>query len=570
VSLSFGTLAGIVGGLLAGPCALPGTVPADLILRDGRIYTVDPAQPWASAVAVRGGRIVFVGSDRGVRRFRGPGTKVIDLGGRMAMPGVADCHVHILEAFQKAAGTCFLPPGHPLADYIPIIRACAPNQVGTNWVLGYGHSIFDLLKFMRKGGVPKEILDQAVPDRPAAFLEETSHSVWANSRALQALGFDAATPDPPGGVILHDPATGEPNGVLLDAAGEMAMDLALVPNPVLDRLNHEALLEGLAFANRHGITSLCDARCYWKRGYVEAWKRVRDEGRLTVHAVVGLWAYPYLDDRTQIPALAALYSNDPGSRLRFSQIKLYTDGEISHTTAALLQPYRKTLRLAGPQGLHYFDQIRLEHYLTRLGPKGFDFHIHAIGDAGVHDALDAIEAAEAAGAAGGSRHRITHVTLVSPSDVPRFAALDVTADFQMSDNSVFPDRFRKIFGPFLGGKRVRQEALRLRTLYDAGARVILSSDYDVGEISPFAGMQRALTRGPESLPSLAAAIRACTIEPAWVMRQEDRTGTLERGKLADIIVLDRDLFRIPPAQLGDTKVLLTLLEGETVWRAPGF
>ncbi|MFQ5749036.1 MAG: amidohydrolase family protein [Planctomycetota bacterium] len=181
-----------------------------------------------------------------------------------------------------------------------------------------------------------------------------------------------------------------------------------------------------------------------------------------------------------------------------------------------------------------------------------------------------MEAARAAGTAEDSRHRITHVTLVSPSDVPRFAAQGVTADFQMADDSVFPDRFQKVFGPFLGGARVRQEALRLRSLYDAGARVVLSSDYDVGGISPFAGMQRALTRGPESLPSLAAAIRAFTIEPAWRMRKEDRTGTLEKGKLADIIVLDRGLFRIPPSQLGATKVLLTLLEGETVWRAPGF
>ncbi len=549
---------------------------ADLILFNGFIYTVNPTQPSASAIAISNGAIMFVGADQAALSLQGPLTRVIDLNGRMAMPGVHDSHVHILEAFHQATGTCALPTGIPMTDYIPIIQACAPNQVGTNWVLGYGQSIFDLQQFMEAGGSPKAILDQAVPNQPAAFLEETSHSVWANSLALQAAGFTAATPDPPGGVILRDPATGEPNGVLLDSAGEILFDLALTPTPVLEQMNYDALLQGLAFANRNGITSLSDARCYWQRGYVKAWERARDSGTLSVRAIVGLWAYPYIqDDAQQIASLAALYSNDPASKLRFSQVKLYSDGEISHTTAAMLQPYMVDPAffqgpLAGPLGINYFDQARLTNYITQLQAVGFDCHIHTIGDRGVREALNAIEAAQLLPGGANARHRLTHVTLVAPQDVTRFSQLGIIADFQMSDASAFPNTFDFYYGIYLSPAVLAQEPHRLRTIYDTGARVVLSSDYDVGSISPFLGMHHALTRGDESLPTLDAAIAAYTIAPAYLMRQENTVGSLEVGKRADLIVLDRNLFTIPVAQIPNTQVLMTLLDGAEVWRDPTF
>jgi len=558
------------GGPRAGTQPTP--VPADTLLEDGFIYTVNDVQPTAAAVAVRNGRIVYVGSDRGARAYRGPQTQVIDLDGRMAMPGVHDSHVHILEAFHQAI-TCSIPTGQSIPSYIPLIQSCAPSA-GTNWVLGFGHSIFDMHQFIEAGGSPVDVLDIAVPDRPAVFMEETSHSVWVNSHALQAIGFDALTPDPPGGVILRDTFTNEPNGVLLDAAGEMVMDLALLPNPTLDQMNYDALLEGLAEANRNGLTSLADARCYWRRGYVEAWKRAREEGTLSVRAVVGLWAYPYeLDDAQQIADLTALYSNDPDSLLRFSQVKLYADGEIGTTTAALfspgydLDPFFFFGPLAGQLGINYFDQARLTTYVTQLEAVGFDMHIHAIGNRGVHEALNAVEAAAIAnGGASSARHRLTHVHLVHPQDVPRFAGLNVTADFQPFDAG----DFQFFYGIYLPFGLVPQQAEKLRTLYDAGARVVLSSDYDVGELSPFAGMERALRLGSESLPNIDAAIRAYTIEPAHLLRQEDRVGSIEVGKRADIIVLDRDITSIPVPQLSQTRVLLTLLDGEEVWRDPSF
>ncbi len=535
--------------------------PADFVLQGGMVYTVNAAQPWAEAIAVRDGQIIFVGSTADAQAHVGAQTQVADLGGQMVLPGFHDSHIHLLEAHHQALGTCLLESGISPEAQIPVIQDCAPSQVGTDWVLGFGHSIYDLLDHLDAGGRPPvEILDEAVPDGPALIMEELSHSMWANSAALAAAGIDASTPDPAGGVIGRDPTTGEPNGILFEAAGERLMDLALEPNPVLEELNYQALLEGLDLIRRHGITSVVDGRAYWRRGYVEAWQRVHAEDRLSARSIVSLWAYPDLDDSQQIASLAGMYANDPASLLRFSQIKIYADGEITHTTAALLEPYL-CCRQAGPLGLNVFSQSRLTQYIEQLEPVGFDFHIHAIGDRGVHEALNAIEQ----GSAGdGARHRLTHVEMVQPADVPRFAQLDVTADIQMSHQYVMPEHlFDNAF--LLGNARISERVWRLRDLHQAGARVVLSSDYDVGSVSPFEAMRRALTRGDQSLPDLDAAIRAYTINPAYLMRQEDRVGSIEVGKLADLVIVDRNLFDLPPSQLDGARVVATILAGEVIF-----
>ncbi len=547
--------------------------PADTVFLNGPIYTVAQAQPWATGLAVTEGEIVYVGDSAGAAAYIGPATRVIDLAGRLALPGLHDSHVHILEASHQAQATCFLPAGVPPESQIARLIACAPNQVGTDWVLGYGYSIWDLRDHIDAGGRPPvEILDTAVADRPVAILEETSHSVWANTLAIEAAGFDTATEDPVGGVIVRD-QTGKPNGIFLDAAGEILLDLALAPNPELQVMNREALLFGLQLARANGITSLVDARGHWRRGYIEAYQQVEAEGLLTARVVVSLWAYPYLDDAAQIAALTALYSNDPNRRLRFSQVKVYTDGEISHTSAALLDPYL-CCTLAGPRGLNYFDEARLTKYLIALQAAGFDFHIHAIGDRGVHQALNAIEAAAnscsppAIAPCADRRHRLTHVEMVQPSDIPRFAALGVTADLQMSHPGVEPSSlFDLAF--LLGITRIEERQWRLRDLYEAGANVVLSSDYDVGSLSAFEAMERAISRGDQSLPDLAAAVRAYTINAAYLMRQENLVGSLEVGKRADIIVVDRNIFEIPIPQISETGVDLTMVDGTIVFGDPG-
>lgn len=542
-----------VGEIAVAP---PPPAPADHVIL-GPAYTVDPAQPWAQAVGLRGGEIVYVGDAAGAVAFQGPNTAVHQLSAdQTLLPGMHDAHVHILESFHPAV-SCLVTGGQSPTAMARQASRCRVSA-GTSWVLGWGFRIDDLLFAPRN---PKAYLDAWFPHTPVAIMEETSHATWVNSEALRQLGIDATTPDPVGGVISRDPFTGAPDGLLLDSAGELPWDEALIPNPTLRAQNEAALRAGLAAANRNGITSLCDARGYWQRGHLEAWEAVEAAGDLSVRAIVGLWAYPTMDTDVLITELTARYRNTPGDRLRFNQVKLYADGIVTNTTAALIDPYL-TWTFAGPRGLFYFDQTRMQRLVTELGAVGFDMHIHTIGDGAVHDALNAIEAAGPTS----QRHRLTHVELVDPADVPRFEQLGVTADMQISAWTL-PQHLHDE-DVFLGAQRVDQRAWPLRDLYDTGAHVVLSSDYDVGDLSPFKGMERAVNRGPQSLPSVDAAIRAYTMEPAWLMRQEDLVGSIEVGKRADLIVVDRNPLTTP--DLGNTRVLLTLVDGAPVYRRPGF
>ncbi|MGB0387200.1 MAG: amidohydrolase [Ardenticatenaceae bacterium] len=532
---------------------------ADLVLRNGAIYMVDEAKTWAEAVAVQDERIVFVGSNEGVSAYIGDQTTIIDLEGKMVLPGFHDSHMHPLESGSSVATTCQLTADTPPEQYINQLRECAPNQVGTNWVLGGGHSIHTLLESER---LPIDILDEAIPDRPAVMLEQTSHSVWVNSQALQAAGIDANTPDPAGGIIDHDPDTGELTGILFENAGNMTLDLAFARNAELDELAYQGLLFGLEQIALNGITSVVDARLYWQRGHLEVWQRAVNQDTLTARAVLGLWAYPHLDDTEQIQSLISMYSNDPNSLLRVSQVKMYSDGLIENGTAALLAPYNESLGVTSDTGMTYFDQTRLTRYVTELERAGFDLHIHTIGDRAVREGLNAIESAQNTnGNTINRRHRLTHVELIDAADRPRFAQLGVIADFQMGE--LADPNHATHLEPLIGDRA--SEVLPIRALHDAGVTVTMSSDWDVNPISPFQGIEPALMRGDKSLPDLDAAIRAYTINAAYLMRQENRTGSIEVGKFADLIVLSQNIFDIPVEEISQTTVLRTILGGETVY-----
>ncbi len=530
---------------------------ADLVLQNGALYTINPEQEWAEALAVADGEIVFVGTDAEAEAFIGTGTQVVNLGGRMVLPGFHDIHAHPLEA-SSSAFTCFLPSGRDPESLIPSIRACSQAQDDTEWLVGFGHSIEPLLRADRP---PVEIMDEAVSNRPVIIMEETSHSMWVNTAALEAARIDGDTPNPPGGIIVKDRFTGAVNGILMDNAGDIVLDLALRPTPQLDQRNYQDLLFGLRLLALNGITTVGDARTYWRRNYHEAWLQAEQAGTLTVRAVLSLWAYPHLGDQ-QLNRLRSLYRNDPEALVRMSHVKVYSDGLIGNTTAALLEPYNLDLGLLPENtGLNYFDEARLTQFITELETTGFDFHIHTIGDRGVHEALNAIEAAAAANGPLDRRHRLTHLELVDEVDLPRFAELGVIADMQVSGRFALPQNFGDAVR-YIGDRAFGQFALR--SLYDAGARVTLSSDYDVSSLSPFVGIENALSKGDESLPNLDAALRAYTIDAAYAMRQEDRAGTLEVGKWADLVVLDQNLFEIDTNAISTTQVLTTMVGGRVV------
>lgn len=535
----------------------PGTESTTLVLVNGKIYTVDQANPWAEAVVIKDGIITYVGTSAEARQRHDGTAKVIDLEGRMALPGLHDVHMHPLEAGSEYVA-CTLEETGTLDEWQTQIRQCHQQTAGTGWLLGWGHTLDTLTE---SNTSPRALLDAISTTRPIVIMEATSHSVWVNSKALSLAGIGADTPHPVGGAILKD-REGKPNGILLDAAGDQVFDLAYQAAPDLRDDNYNALLYGLEQAASNGITSLVDARVYWKRGHLDAWQRAEKEESLTARVTLSLWAYPAMDDTMQLAALKAMYRDDTNSLLRINQVKLYSDGILHNRTAALNEPYLDYVDEVGPYGLNYFSKERLTQYTTELERTGFSMHIHAIGDRGVKESLDAIETARSVNGDMDQRHRLTHVELVADDDKSRFAGLNVTADFQLAGDFTHPENFHWV-EPLIGERAYGM--LPVRDIYDSGANVTLSSDWDVSTLSPFTGMQNALSRGAQSLPSLDAVIRAYTINGAQVMRQESYAGSIETGKWGDITVIDRNLFELPVSEIGNTKVDLTILGGEIVY-----
>ena len=530
-----------------------------LALVNGQIYTVNNEQAIHEAVVMEGDEITFVGSTKNAQAFIGEQTEVIDLLGKMVLPGLHDTHLHPLEAGLDEI-KCTLDSEQGLNQWLAELKVCAANNTQQEWLLGWGHNINTLLA---SNTSPKKWLDAIESERPMAIMEATSHSVWVNSKALQLAGITATTTHPQGGAILKD-SIGDPSGVLLDSAGDLIFDLALAPTPSRMESNYQGLLYGLEQVAKNGITSIADARVYWRRNYLETWQRAQKENQLTARTVLGLWAYPDMSDAEQLNKLKSMYSNNEGSLLRVNQVKLYSDGITHNTTAALLSSYEDYFEEVGPKGLNYFDKDRLALYASELQAVGFNMHIHAIGDRGVQESLDAIEYAQnKAGLSYSARHRITHVEMVNEEDINRFAQLGVIADFQLAGDFTKPEYFHEM-EPLIG--RRAHDMLPVNDVYQTGATITLSSDWDVSALSPFVGMQNALTRGVQSLPSLDAVIRAYTINGAYSLGQEDITGSIEVGKKADMIIIDQNLLNIPLQNIAKTKVLKTIFAGEIIYQ----
>jgi len=531
---------------------------ATQVFTNGEIYTVNKQQQWAQAVAIKGNKIVFVGDNDTVNDFIGANTKVTDLAGKMMMPGFHDVHMHPIEsASENTQFSISVDETNP-ENFISKIKQASLDNPGTGWLIGYGHSIFTLLDSARS---PLAIIDEAVSNRPVIIMEQTSHSMWVNSAALALVGFNKNTPNPTGGRILHDEVTGELNGILIDNAGNIVMDIAMAPTTQSLKNDYDGLVEfTLPELAKHGITSISDARSFWQRDDHKTWLKAENNNALTARVSVGLWAYPGANDDEQLEDLKALYSDENDSLLRFNQIKLYSDGILINTTSAMLSAYNIDLiGIPENKGLNYFSQTRIEKYIAELEPAGFDFHMHAIGDRGIREALNAVENA----ASDEGRHRITHVEVIDPDDIPRFAQLNVTADAQVAGDFTNPENWHEN-DELIGAVR-SDNAVPIKSLDSAGARVTLSSDWNVSPFNPFLGLQNAVTRAPQEL-SLAKAIEAYTINSAYVMRQEDKVGSIEVGKLADLVVLDRNIFDINENTINRTKVVTTVFNGEVIYQ----
>ncbi|HWO71191.1 MAG TPA: amidohydrolase family protein [Actinomycetota bacterium] len=546
---------------------------ADLVLAGGAVYTVDAARRWARAVAVRAGRIVAVGGDDEVRGLVGPRTEVVDLRGRMLLPGFQDAHVHPppggLEMLR-----CNLSDAHSLEDYRRLVAAYAAAHPEAPWILGGGWS----MDVFPGGNPPKEELDALVPDRPAFLPSRDGHSAWVNSRALELAGITRETPDPPDGRIERRP-DGEPMGTL----HEGAMDLVakLVPPPTLDE-HLEGLRVAQAYLHSLGITAWQDAIVGGHYDTYEAYLRAASEGWLTARVVGALWWDRHRGEE-QVGELLDRRERGSVGRFRATSVKIMQDGVVENFTAGVLEPYLDAEgRPTANRGKSFVDPEALRAHVARLDALGFQVHFHAIGERAVRECLDAVEAARRANGWNDLRHHIAHIQIVHPDDVPRFRALGVVANGQPLW-AVNEPQMTELTIPFIGPERARWQ-YPFGSLVRSGAALAFGSDWSVSSPDPLWGIHVAVNRLPppgypyaegadepflpEERIDLPTAIAAYTIGSAYVNHLDRDTGSIEVGKLADLVVVDRDLFAHPPSEIGGARVLLTLVEGERVFEDP--
>ncbi len=542
--------------------------PADLVFLDGRVATMDRDRRFASALAVRAGRIVAVGRDAEIRAAIGPATRVVDLRGRSMTPGFGDAHTHPVEAGLGRL-RCSLEGRHGLAEYVEAVGAYALSHPDVPWILGDGWAMADF-----PGGRPhRSDLDRVVPDRPVLLFSADGHTAWVNSAALVAAGIDADTPDPTGGRIERD-ADGRPSGALQEAAYVLVERVAPRPDPndlVAGLRAAQAELHGL------GITHWQDANVWPHEGEI-AYTTLAGAGELTAR-VIGALGWDETRGPEQIEELIERRDRTSIGRYTPTSVKFFLDGIIDSFTAAMLEPYLDANgHPTDIRGMSLIDPVELGDYVSRLDGLGFQPHFHAIGDGAVREALDAVDAARRTNGPSDTRPHVAHIEVIHPDDLGRFAALDVTANAQ-AYWACHGDQLDTLNIPFLGPE-VSGRLYPFGSLLRAGARLAMGSDWSVSTADPLLQMEVAVTRvgeeardGDPLLPAerldLLDALAGFTTGSAWVNHLDDELGSIEVGKSADLVVLDRDLFDRASGAIGDARVVATFIDGVAVHEDPG-
>lgn len=529
------------------------------IIINAQIYTATAKQPYAQALAIDNGKITFVGTTDEVLTLTGDATHVIDAKGKQVLPGFVDNHNHVFEAASEAGGSCELSPDATPVEQIPFLEICEEKAESNQWIIGWGHTIDKTLDEDSEL-TPLDVIDSVFPTRPVIIMEQTSHSMWVNSAALKMAGISKNTPDPQGGRIMHD-ETGELLGILVDNAGDIVIEQAW--NSLSDKFNksYDGLLNGLHASTEKGVTTIGDGRLYWKRGWYEVWKAVEADKELNVRVSLRPWIYPHIPMQQQMAFLKKVQNPNKDALLIVDQVKLYSDGILINGSAKLVKPYEFTYFPESPYGFNYIPQMQMQTWLTSLDKIGYGAHIHAIGDGAVRETLNAVEHARKAGSK--RIYNMTHVEMVDKADVPRFKALKVDADFQIGSDFVGRNDHGWAI-PFVGKAR-SYRLMPLRELYNSGANITLSSDWNVNPLSPLAGISNAIKLKKHGLPTIEAAIDAYTINAAKALGLEKVTGTLEVGKSADIVILDRVILGKRSQQIASATVTHTILQGEIVY-----
>jgi predicted amidohydrolase YtcJ len=551
---------------------------ADLVLRHGKVYTVDAARSWAESIAVKGERIVYVGDDKGIASWIGKQTKTIELSGKFVLPGFTDAHIHPVEG-GIGLKQCNLLPYETKEQVLKAVRDYVAAHPKDPWILGAGWQ----LPVFEDANPHKKWLDEIVSDRPIFLSAADGHSAWVNSKALEIAGIRKETPDPANGRIEHD-KNGEPSGTLR----ESATDLVYKHTPKPDRQKKmDGLQEALKLLNKFGITGFQDASISIEgnspeaRGASHVYADADQQGLLTAHVIGAMYADPEgsLDQvLKQVDRFKRLRDRfKTGKNFQATAVKIFEDGVIESRTAALLKPYLNQGNYAGDL---VWPPAKLNPFVERLDKEGFQIHIHAIGDRGIRTALDALEAAEKANGTRDARPMLAHIELIDPQDVLRFAKLAVIPNFQPLWAWADP-YIKDLTIPQLGKERSRW-LYPIRSVASRGATLAMGSDWPVSSSNPLDGIEVAVRRQdpnddaddkpfiPEEQISLETALAAYTMGSAYANFRENNAGSIEPKKLADIIVLSQNLFEIPARDINKTKVLLTLFEGKEVYRDSGF
>ncbi|OGD16429.1 MAG: amidohydrolase [Candidatus Aminicenantes bacterium RBG_16_63_14] len=528
----------------------------DLALVNGKVWTGDPGRPWAEAVAVRGDKIFAVGTTEEVRKLAPAGTKLVDLDGSLILPGFIDSHTHFL-AGGFALKSIQLRDARGREEFVDRIAAKARELGPGRWVLNgdWDHQQFSPVELPRK-----DWIDAVTPDNPVCVNRLDGHMILVNSLALKLAGVTKTTPVPPGGEIVKDTGTGEPTGIFKDTA--MDLVYAKIPEPsFVEKL--EAAEASLRHAAENGVTSvheMADAASF------EVFEELARRNLLTarVHVYVPI---------TEVETLARLKLKSPfGSPyLKLAGLKGFMDGSLGSATAYFFEPYTDDSKTSGLLHGQMFPEGVMEKRILEADRAGLQLAIHAIGDRANSMLLDMYERTVAVNGPRDRRWRVEHAQHLRPADIARFGRLGLVAavqpyhlidDGRWAEGKIGPERARTTYA--------------FRSLRQAGAILAFGSDWTVAPLSPILGIYAAVTRRtldgkrpggwvPEEKVSVEEAVRAFTVNGAWVEFAESAKGTIEAGKLADLVVLDRDIFTIPPGEIDGAKVRMTVFDGKIVY-----
>jgi predicted amidohydrolase YtcJ len=549
---------------------------ADLVFVNGAVYTVDAARSWAKAVAVKDGRILAVGTDADVADLTGPGTEVVDLGGRMLLPGFQDAHVHPVSGGIDML-QCDLHDFATASEFVRAVADYALAHPDQPWILGGGWSMDAF-----PGGTPtKELLDEVVPDRPVFLPNRDGHGAWVNSTALKLGGVTRDTPDPADGRIERD-AQGEPSGTLHEGAMNLVGTLAPAPSR---QDQYAGLLKGQAYLHSLGVTGWQDAivgSLEWGdnlTAYLDAGKN----GDLTARVVGALW-WERRKGLEQIPDLIEQRAAGRAGRFAATSVKIMQDGVCENFTAAVLEPYLDAQGHATDnRGISFVEPSLLNEAVTRLDAEGFQVHFHALAERAVRESLDAIEVALGANGPSDHRHHLAHLQVVHPEDIPRFRRLGATVNAQplwAAHESQMDD----LTIPFLGSPRWTWQ-YPFASLVRSGAMLAMGSDWSVSTPNPLEEIHVAVNRQmsnsypykvesrevflPDERLDLPTSLAAFTMGSAYVNHLDGDTGSIEAGKYADLVVVARDLFEHPVDEIAEARVDATYVEGVAVYLVEG-